>query len=510
MSATQEQIEKLRTLQESYDELANKYEEIKHFAKQGDNPDATNSKILDEVRSKLTPLEAVLTELNNGKQEMVAALATKSVQSSIDKTLSAIASDVRSIPQSHITIEGGEIYEKQLFGAPTDKTNAYEQPNSPMWNLYQVMANLLSDGRFVKYGGILLGEYAKDSDTVVLNMAGAGGAYFTSDGYLYEVDTEHTWDDKHDGKSNRWVAYLFNEQWKDVTISHSNLTSIHIGRKVGIISFSTNTFISEVVVTDGNYLKSFNSKTYLHGFSNNFVIKNITEQSGILVYGHPDRTSTIRRVYVKAGKISGPLFDMQQTKYQHPIRTLIIECEELNAGIYNANQRYTSSLKELYITARKINTNFVGSHNIPAKFNPNYIIFKGVEEASITGTHYNSNAENISDSLKYIYIGYDTNDKTKSVSFTTTRFDHVEDVELQYGWCKPFTFNPIVDGRYTFSNLTEENMINHILKRLKQDEEMCGSGVTITLGATNLAKLTSEEAVALLDSLTNIYGYTFA
>ena len=53
-------------------------------------------------------------------------------------------------------------------------------------------------------------------------------------------------------------------------------------------------------------------------------------------------------------------------------------------------------------------------------------------------------------------------------------------------------------------------MIKHILKRLKQDEEMCGSGITITLGATNLAKLTSEEAVAILDSLTNTYGYTFA
>ena len=53
-------------------------------------------------------------------------------------------------------------------------------------------------------------------------------------------------------------------------------------------------------------------------------------------------------------------------------------------------------------------------------------------------------------------------------------------------------------------------MYVHILQRLKQDEPDCGNGVTITLGETNLAKLTSAESVALLDSLTNVYGYTFA
>ena len=71
------------------------------------------------------------------------------------------------------------------------------------------------------------------------------------------------------------------------------------------------------------------------------------------------------------------------------------------------------------------------------------------------------------------------------------------------GWCKP------IDLRF-FNSLTEANMYVHILQRLKQDEAECGSGVTITLGSTNLAKLTSQESVQLLDDLTNVYGYTFA
>ena len=53
-------------------------------------------------------------------------------------------------------------------------------------------------------------------------------------------------------------------------------------------------------------------------------------------------------------------------------------------------------------------------------------------------------------------------------------------------------------------------MYAHILQRLKQDEAGCGSGVTITLGSTNLEKLTNQESQDLLASLRGTYGYTFA
>ena len=73
----------------------------------------------------------------------------------------------------------------------------------------------------------------------------------------------------------------------------------------------------------------------------------------------------------------------------------------------------------------------------------------------------------------------------------------------------------ITIGGYSASNgdisgLTEENMIEHIFKRLKQDEANCGSGVTISIGTTLLNKITSAEGVALLTSLRNTYGYTIA
>lgn len=59
--------------------------------------------------------------------------------------------------------------------------------------------------------------------------------------------------------------------------------------------------------------------------------------------------------------------------------------------------------------------------------------------------------------------------------------------------------------------LTAENMYNHLLLRLKQDEPLCGSGVTITLGSTNIAKLEAvEEYNTKLTELEDTYGYTFA
>ena len=54
-------------------------------------------------------------------------------------------------------------------------------------------------------------------------------------------------------------------------------------------------------------------------------------------------------------------------------------------------------------------------------------------------------------------------------------------------------------------------MYNHILLRLKQDEPMCGDGVTITLGTTNIEKLEAvEEYNTKLTELEDTYGYTFA
>ncbi|MEE1518058.1 MAG: hypothetical protein UF228_10735 [Lachnospiraceae bacterium] len=301
MNALQNEIDKLNTLKESFSELS--------------------KKVLDT--------QAVLTELNHGKQEMVDALAMKNVQSSTDKTLVEIASDVRSIAQSSITIEGGEMYEKQLFGAPTDKTNAYEQPDSPTWNLYQVMANLLSDGRFVKYGGIVLCEYSKGVRSQYFEGASLGGLYFTSEGKVVEAVEEYIWDDFGDGKANRWVAIINKEENIDVTFNTVQNTplSIHIGRKVGLLTLNaTGGMVSEIVCTNGNEYTLLSKQT--SAFGKNNILRGLGPISHRSIISPEALKSLSRLVLSINGDITTPITDNKGFLYvggAGPAKTIIIE-----------------------------------------------------------------------------------------------------------------------------------------------------------------------------------------
>ena len=105
--------------------------------------------------------------------------------------------------------------------------------------------------------------------------------------------------------------------------------------------------------------------------------------------------------------------------------------------------------------------------------------------------------------LTKIYAGCQ-GDKTDTAILGTSSNSTVVDFEIGDGACQSISFTG-------FSSLTAENMYNHILLRLKQDEPLCGSGVTITLGTTNIEKLEAvEECNTKLTELEDTYGYTFA
>lgn len=99
-------------------------------------------------------------------------------------------------------------------------------------------------------------------------------------------------------------------------------------------------------------------------------------------------------------------------------------------------------------------------------------------------------------------------DKTDTITLFcySTVNTTITDIEIGEGACQNLTILNI-------EGLTAANIYSHILQRLKQDEADCGDGVTITLGATNLAKLEDEqhpEYASLLAELRTTYKYTFA
>ena len=123
------------------------------------------------------------------------------------------------------------------------------------------------------------------------------------------------------------------------------------------------------------------------------------------------------------------------------------------------------------------------------------------EEGSSASQYY------VNPYTKYMFIGC-KGEKTDTITLFcySTANTTITDIEIGEGACQNLTILNI-------EGLTAANIYSHILQRLKQDEADCGEGVTITLGATNLAKLEDEqhpEYASLLAELRTTYKYTFA
>lgn len=474
-----QQLDNLRTLQQSYDQIG-------------------------------TAAEAY----NVGKTQLAAAITSKGVETSPTESYPEMAEKVNAISQETYEINGGEMYAKQLFGS-------LETPN--YWNLYEVLADLLTDGNVPEwneseqtgYGGIMLAQYYKGYASFAFDSycsAGAGGGYVFSDDYtkwkngeistlpIQTTDTEHFWDDDSDGMGDRWIAFLFAGENHGFTISDTSRCprAIFIGRKVGAITSSVNGRVSDVVVIDGNALVDFyGDKTQNWGKS--IVIRNISHSTGNMIYGAHNTESiyidakqisstifyitssapNLTSLIVKAESLSGILIDSSYDGPTSKLSTIILSCPYINASIqrYYPYSKLMKPLKSLVLTTERCNLD------------------SGLDRSTFEVTNAN------------VYVNYIENDKTKGVAITNLSIQNpwsgVAKLVLKDCWCKPLSIS-------AFSGLTEANIYTYILQRLKQDEPDCGDGVTITLGSTNLAKLTSEESVQLLDDLTNIYGYTFA
>lgn len=432
-------------------------------------------------------LTAIEPDIAAGKQELAAAISDKGVETSADAALSEMANNVGMITQESYTIDGGEMYAKQLFGS-------LETPN--YWNLYDVLANLLSDGRLVSYGGILLAEYYRGYDSLALSGAGAGGAYVVSDKdsdgnfIMYTEDTTHTWATEFDGKGNRWVAYCFADEYHDFQITNTNTSprSIFIGRNVGAISLLTNSRVSQIVVCDDNKLGDYISGQYSSQWDKRIVINNLGDISGRLING----MENVESIYIEANSIleTGSLF------YNNNIRTpnaIIAKIKNSISGFILNGSHNNYNFPIIYIECPQITgTTFLHSGGANS-FIKNLHIKSEYVNATIRGFS----------AVNTIYLEYISNDKSQIIRLARENSGLSTDVVLQEGWCKPINISQIASP-------SEANMYAHILQRLKQDEPDCGDGVTITLGSINIAKLTSEESVQLLDDLTNIYGYTFA
>ena len=186
------------------------------------------------------------------------------------------------------------------------------------------------------------------------------------------------------------------------------------------------------------------------------------------------------------------------------LKLAILGCSGiLNIG--NTSSLYKSSESELHCPY--IETTDMSNNSAPP-LRVKRMYFEGYKKGQFRIAGSSSWSNSIT---QYLYIGC-KGEKTDLIRFWSyddggnykNHAPNLVDVEIPSGACQNLNLHGL-------TSQTPENMYNHILCRLKQDEPMCGEGVTITLGTTNLDKLEAVEEYNLkLTELTDTYGYTFA
>lgn len=163
MNATQQEITKLRSLQESFDEMSSK---------------------IDQFVSAASPVQNLANELYTGKQNVVNALQYRGVQASTDETLTQLADKIANI----------EDYEAVVVPADTSNIVA----NNLHKNIFQlqgydqiyetVRANYCGENG--SYVGLLMTVLYKGTTTGI-TLTGADAYYIYDEDVFYKTDENY-------------------------------------------------------------------------------------------------------------------------------------------------------------------------------------------------------------------------------------------------------------------------------------------------------------------------------
>lgn len=396
------------------------------------------------------------------------------------------------------------------------------------------------------YAVCMAGEFYKNADTTIL--AGAD-AYLTSDGDFYDVGTTHTWHDDDDIHANRWVVYYFKQGENKSNFMIADATAcpnvLAVKGHLGAIIANINVPIQDIIVPDGSTVldlrltgsNAFLNTTHIRNILNhttgyisfnttatNLIIgvrsancgqNAIIRQSNTPIKGcvvFPELTSITGYAIIGfgvSGVVSFPKLERLGdggiiTEVLSSAKFLFPELREICGGtIFSGNNNMIC--KGLYfpklesITSGSI-CNIFTFRSIPylkildlpslrTATNP-FITNTFTENSEIrlpvievlTGLFTGEGTAHGHAGVKKIYIGcMGTRSQLILVNYVTSKCD---DIEIGDGALQPINISSAI-------GLTRENIVNHILAKLGDNTGK--SALTLTLGATNLAKLTDED-----------------
>lgn len=363
MTQTQQQIEKLRTLQESYNVVAdaiqvqlpaladkidnidltpieNKVEEgvnslatkidnidFSNIAKQGNNEDATNTKILEEINNvqhtfdsldiPLSAISGLALELEGGKKNVVNALKARGVEASVESdTLTDLAEKVYEVKNPvafTVPAETSNECADVMFNTMM-KSQGYDKMYAEVVETYC--------GEGGTYVGCLMSVLSKSTNTTI-ELSGADAYYIYEENKFYKTDDDknlvqiingvetqlgtkkHLWDDTN-FRDIRTVLYLY--------LPNSSADGKREQIHVSYFDYCFNTIIPIIELKNVSYLSHF----HIANVENCKIIRNkVTNDKCLYFY-----TNSKKFDGFKSGSYTAMYFNSEEVQYIHNSQVL--------------------------------------------------------------------------------------------------------------------------------------------------------------------------------------------
>lgn len=492
-----------------------------------------------EYDERLAEINSAAKAWSEGKPALAAAITSKGVQTAENDSYTTMAENVLLIPQVITTFTADDFSETIVpgeFGYDVIKFGLTHRLND-----YQ----LLLSAEFYK------GNY----DTIELTGA---DAYYTSDGHFYDHNDVHTWDE--DNHINRIVVYYFRKAGSSFIIPSTNLCPIKIlvDGICGNIVCENNGRLLAIYKSIGSSINDIQFASTNPWQENTFI--DIKEHSGSYIINN---SPSAVNVFIKMDAITntGKII----TGVNPLMETLFVDVPTINTSefYYIGQPNYAPKLTSISLpnTTEILYCNFLHSNDKSSGFksltkidmpnlirwigngatsgNYNYAIYgggpggnfnalrvlrfpklkewhgfyigfmniSGLEEIYFDSIERLDNSNRfcnfaVNNKLHYIYVGYSDNDRTKSVYIGNYQCP-IDDVELKDGYLKNINVS-------TCTSLTHDNIMENIINRLGVNQDwldnpIAANKLTLTIGSTNLNKLTSEEKQIAIDK-----GWTLA
>lgn len=392
------------------------------------------------------------------------------------------------------------------------------------------------------YAVCMAGEFYKNADTTIL--AGAD-AYLTSDGDFYTAQTTHTWHDDDDIHANRWVVYYFKEGENKSNFMIADATAcpnvLAVKGHLGAIIANIAVYFEDIIVPDGSSILDIRRGSAGHSQPDSNVIKNILEHSVNYMYY---TNKIIKQLILGVRSVTGGtvvkhyvsepgMFIFPELTsltggllVEGPITTIYVpNLTEMNGGqIINTSIAHKISLPNLRVIRNGIVLYTMWGCTVNHIELPRLETIQGGKITQFYGNSFCKGLKLLEfPALKYceatlcnafdssdVVISLPSIEQLSSLFYTVNNADSKPLKRLYLG-CKGMRSQAIIvnyigsncddieigDGALqpinisSATGLTRENIVNHILIKLGDNTEQ--SALTLTIGATNLAKLTDED-----------------